>query len=94
MDFSNVVYDRLSAGTENDGSALISEVTWYSGFPLDMKVQAVDDDGNVVSLTSDVFKAIKPEEVGQPGEVRFQCGVFSKVALFFWPWLRRYVDSD
>ena len=24
----------------------------------------VDDDGNVVSLTSDDFKAIKPEEVG------------------------------
>ena len=29
-----------------------------------MKVQAVDVDGHVVSLTSDVFKALKPEEVG------------------------------
>ena len=55
----------------NDGSTLISEVTWYSGVPLDLKVQAVADDGNVVfingnvvSLTSDVFKAIKPEMVG------------------------------
>ena len=27
------------------------------------------------------FTAIKPEEV--LGEVRFQCGVFSEVALFF-----------
>ena len=45
-----------------------------------MKVQAVADDGNVVSLTSDVFKAIKPEDV--LGEVQFQCGVFSEVVLF------------
>ena len=35
-----------------------------SGFPLDRKVQAVEEDGNGVSLTSDVFNAIKPEEVG------------------------------
>jgi len=81
MDFSNVVYDRLSAGTENDGSALISEVTWYSGFPLDMKVQAVDDDGNGVSLTSDVFKAIKPEEVGSL--VRFDFNAESSAKLRF-----------
>ena len=81
MDFSNVVCDRLSAGTENDGSALISEVTWYSGFRLDMKVQAVDDDGNVVSLTSDVFKAIKPEEVGSL--VRFDFNAESSAKLRF-----------
>ena len=31
IDFSNVVYDRLSSDTVNDGSTLISEVTWYSG---------------------------------------------------------------
>ena len=45
-----------------------------------MKGQAVADDGNVVSLTSDIFKAIKFEEV--LGEVRFHCGVFSEVVLF------------
>ena len=27
IDFSYVVYDRLSAGTENNGSTLISDVT-------------------------------------------------------------------
>ena len=46
-----------------------------------MKVHAVADDGNVASLTSDIFKAIKPEEV--LGENRFQCEVFSEVVLFF-----------
>jgi hypothetical protein len=81
MDFSNVVYDRLSAGTENDGSALMSAVTWYSGFPLDMKVQAVDDDGNSIALTEDVFKAIKPEEVGSL--VRFDFNAKSGAKLKF-----------
>ena len=38
-------------------------VVGISEFPLDRKAQAVDDAGNGVSLTSDVFNAIKPEEV-------------------------------
>ena len=50
FDFSNVVYDRPSAGTENDGSTLFSEVT-VTVDPLDMKIQAVY--GNVVSLASE-----------------------------------------
>ena len=44
-----------------------------------MKFQAVAE--NVASLTSDIFKAIKSEEV--LGEVRYQCDVFSEVVLFF-----------
>ena len=49
--------------------------------PLDTKVQAVDNDGNVVSLTSDVFKAIKPEEVGSL--VRFDFNAESSAKLRF-----------
>ena len=46
-----------------------------------MKVQGADDDGNVVSLTSDVFKAIKPEEVGSL--VRFDFNAESSAKLRF-----------
>ena len=57
-------------------------VVGISGFPLDWKVQAVDDDdGNGVSLTSDVFNAIKPEEVGSL--VRFDFSAESSTKLRF-----------
>ena len=59
----------------------LSAGTWYSGFPLDMKVQAVDDDGNGVSLTSDVFKAIKSEDLGSL--VRFDFNAESSAKLRF-----------
>merc|ERR550537_408577 len=66
MDFSNVVYDRLSAETtDNDGEALMQGVAYWSGQRLDLKVQAVNDDGSRTSLDSDTFKAIKPEEHGR-----------------------------
>ena len=56
-------------------------VVGISGFPLGRKVQAVDDDGNGVSLTSDVFNAIKPEEVGSL--VRFDFSAESSAKLRF-----------
>ena len=40
VDFLDVVCDKLSAGTVNDEFVLMSAVTWYSWFPLDMKVPA------------------------------------------------------
>mmetsp|Transcript_19268 Transcript_19268/g.51464 ORF Transcript_19268/g.51464 Transcript_19268/m.51464 type:complete len:768 (-) Transcript_19268:30-2333(-) len=65
MDFSYVEYDGLSAETAgNDGEAVLQNVISLSGKPLAMKVQAVDGSGNRVALTENVFKAIKPEEVG------------------------------
>ena len=85
MDFLDVVFDKLSAGTVNDELVLMSAVTWYSGFPLDMKVQAVDGDGNGVSLTSVVFKAIKPEEVGSLVSFDFNAESSAKLRFFFWP---------
>ena len=58
VDFSIVVCDRLSAGTVNDGLMLISKLIGTL-VPTEHEVHAVADDGNVVSLTSDAFKAMK-----------------------------------
>jgi len=64
-DFSNIVYDRLSAQTAgNDGEALMHGVAYWSGQRLDLKVQAVNDDGSRTSLDEHTFKAIKPDESG------------------------------
>ena len=53
--FSNVVFDRLNAGTVNDELMLISKLTGTVN-PTEHEFQAIADDGNVVSLTSDVSK--------------------------------------
>jgi hypothetical protein len=65
MDFSQVVHDRLSDETlDNDGEALFEKISSYGSSYLALKVQAVDDEGNRVSLDGTEFIAIKPEEVG------------------------------
>lgn len=100
MDFSNVVYDRLSAETEgNDGEALMYGVAYWSGQRLDMKIQAVNDDGSRTSLDSASFNALKPQENGNllrfnflgtaHGRLKFLFGVdqdgdWTPIAL---PWL-------
>ena len=49
MDFSHVVYDRLSDETlENDGEALFEKISSYGRSFITMNVQAVDDEGNKV----------------------------------------------
>ena len=60
-------------------------VVGISGFQVDRKVQAVDDDGNGVSWTSDVFNAIKPEEVGSLVRFDFSAESSAKSRFFFWP---------
>ena len=82
FDFSHVVYDRLSDETvDNDGEALFEKVSVYGTKFLALKVQAVDDDGNRISLSGDVFKAIKPEEVGSL--LRFDFNAKSSAKLRF-----------
>ena len=59
LDFSNSVYDRLSAEIAgNDGEALMHGVAYWSGQRLDLKVQAVSDDGSRTSLDENTFKAM------------------------------------
>jgi len=82
MDFSQVVHDRLSDETlENDGEALFEKISSYGSSYLALKVQAVDDEGNRVSLDGTVFKAIKPEEVGTL--LRFDFNGLSSALLRF-----------
>ena len=51
MEFSQVVHDRLSDETlENSGRALFEKVSSCGKSFITMKVQAVDDEGNKVSL--------------------------------------------
>ena len=72
MDFSQVVYDRLSDETlENDGEALFEKISSYGRSFIAMKVQAVDDEGNRVSLDGSVFIAIRPEEAGTSDQTEF-----------------------
>ena len=76
MDFSQVVYDRLSDETlENDGEALFQKISSYGRSFITMKVQAVDDEGNKVSLDGSVFKAQQcvewPEALGKSTHLRF-----------------------
>ena len=53
MDFSQVVYDRLSDETfENDGEALFERISSYGRSFITVKVQAVDNEGNSVSSAS------------------------------------------
>ena len=57
MEFSQVVYDRLSDETlENDEQALFEKVSSYGRSFITMKVQAVDDEGNKVSLDESVSR--------------------------------------
>jgi hypothetical protein len=73
LDFSNVVYDRLSTGlADNDGEALFYGVGYWSGQRLDIKVQAVDTDGSRTVLDADTFKAIKPHAEGRLLRFDFQ----------------------
>ena len=51
------MYDRLSDETlENDGQALFEKVSSYGRSFITMKVQAVDDEGNKVSLDESVSR--------------------------------------
>jgi hypothetical protein len=91
MSFSKVVHDRLSAETaDSDGEALFEEVSWFAGDHLALKVQAVDDNGDETSLTEDVFKAIKPQEVGTL--LRFDFNGDSRANLRFS--FGRYQDGE
>jgi len=66
MDFSQVVYDRLSDETlENDGEALFEQISSYGRSFITMKVQAVDDEGNKVAL----YKSVSPYTWFQPNNV-------------------------
>ena len=57
------MYDRLSAQTAGN-DALMHGVAYWSGQRLDLKVQAVNDDGSRTSLDEHTFKATKPDESG------------------------------
>ena len=58
MNFKEVVYDRMSAETWNGGgSALMRNVAYSGGVPLDFLVQCLDSSGNVVALDDTVFKS-------------------------------------
>ena len=57
MDFSQVVYDRLSETFENDGEALFEKISSYGKSFITLKVQAVDNEGKSVSLDGSVCKA-------------------------------------
>ena len=64
--FGNVLYDRLSIQTrDNDDEAFFERVCYWSGQRLDVKVQSIDSDGNLVPLSADTFKAIKPHVDGR-----------------------------
>ena len=57
MELSQVVYDRLSDETlENDGEALFEKISSYGRSFITMKVQAMDDEGNKVSLEESVSR--------------------------------------
>ena len=56
MDFSQVVYDRLSDETfESDGEALYKRMSSYGRSFITLKVQAVDNEGNSLSQDGSVF---------------------------------------
>ena len=57
MDFSQVVYDRLSETFEKDEEALFENISSYGRSFITLKVHAVDNEGNSVSLDGSVFKA-------------------------------------
>ena len=58
-------HDRFSAETADaDGEALFEQIARYAGDFLGLKVQAADSNAGKSSLAADVFKAIKPQEVG------------------------------
>ena len=64
MEFCQVVYDRLNDKTyENDGEVVFDKVSSYGRSFITMKVQAVDDEGNKVSLDESVFRM----KCGHPG---------------------------
>jgi len=66
MNFKEVVYDRISAETlDKNGSALMRNVAYSGGVPLDFLVQSLDSSGNVVPLDDTVFKSMKPQEEGR-----------------------------
>ena len=55
FEFSHVGYDRLSdESLDNDEEALVGKVSVYGTKFLALKVQAVDDDGNRISLSGSV----------------------------------------
>jgi len=63
--FSQVVYDRLIAGTyANTGEVLFEKIISYGGTFVTLKVQAADNEGNSVFLDGSVFQAkqcVEPE---------------------------------
>ena len=57
FEFSHVGYDRLSdESLDNDGEALVGKVSVYGTKFLALKVQAVDEDGNRISLSGSVSR--------------------------------------
>ena len=57
MEFSQVVHDRLNDKTyDNDGEAMFEKVSSYGTSIITMKVQAVDAEGNIVSLDESVSR--------------------------------------
>ena len=66
-----------------DGKVLFEEVAWLAGDYSALKVQAVGDNGDEKSLTEDVFKAIRPQEVGTLLRFDFKANLHANLRFSF-----------